>query len=174
MVAACVSDRGEADISSVLASLEETAGTAPGDPVCLPNQVEQDEEYFTGLIDGFSALSGTPIGIRDLAVEWPGDGVQPRVTRVRAALDVGAHPLEIDVQNWTKYLAPAFPIVLARALHKAGAPRRLVAYALEETWVVALPGDDAELARLNEELGLPDRFDASFRWLDSEEPSEAD
>lgn len=42
------------------------------------------------------------------------------------------------------------------------------------TWVVALPGDDAELARLNEELGLPDRFDASFRWLDSEEPSEAD
>lgn len=59
MVAAGVSDRGEADISSVLASLEETAGTAPGDPVCLPNQVEQDEEYFTGLIDGFSALSGT-------------------------------------------------------------------------------------------------------------------
>lgn len=174
MVAAGVSDAGEADISSVLASLEETAGIAAGDPVSLLNKVEQDEEYFAVLIEGFSALSGMRIGIRDLSVEWPEDGVRPRVTRVRAALDVGSHPLELDVKNWTKYLAPAIPVLLARALHNAGAPRRLAAYALEDAWVISLPDDDAELARLNAELGLPDRFDASFRWLDQDEPTEAD
>ncbi|WP_425310763.1 hypothetical protein AADG42_18955 [Ammonicoccus fulvus] len=84
MVAAAVSDAGVADIPTVLAAIEQTAGLAAGDPVRYP---------------GANAQFGS---------------------------------------------------------------RRAAAYA--DSWVVGITDDDAELARLNDELGLPDRFGASFVW----------
>lgn len=157
------------DLPILLATIDERAGLRAGDPVSLANDAEEDDEYFRSMIEDFGILAGRPIEIDRLQVDWPAEG---RIITVRADLRIAGRAITLNARSWTKYIAPAFPVRLARALRESGAPRRLAAYTLEDMWVLGLA--DGPLDGLNAAVGLPDPYlGGELVWLDAEEPEEA-
>ncbi|MDO5683454.1 MAG: hypothetical protein Q4G46_11560, partial [Propionibacteriaceae bacterium] len=77
----------DAEMETILATVQELLGERPGDAFPLWDQVEQNEEYVTDLVDGFARLSGMPIRVQELVIDPPPDGV--RRTRLRLVLQFG-------------------------------------------------------------------------------------
>lgn len=135
-------------------------------------QVEQEPDYLGEQAADLARLAGgaVSVAVAEVRQDVPPDGGRRTPTRIR--LVVAGRPLALDYAGTTKDLSTVLHVALSRALHAAGAPRR-IAFLTEDGHLTLTGLTDRDLIGLNAELGLPPSDpggSGGWTWIDETPP----
>lgn len=170
-------------VDGVLQALDEVPYHHPDvDPAAFTDrlarhrhQVEQTAEYLREQVADLARLAGgrVPVEVLDVRLAPAGTpaGTPAGAVRTRLDLRVGGEPLTLDYLGVAKYLSTVAHVHLARALRRAGAPRRIAWLHGDDVLLAGL--QDVDLDALNTDLGLPPADPdgaGGWTWVDECEP----
>lgn len=139
------------------------------------NQVEQWSDTLLEQVADLARLAGGTVAVEVLGVDQRLLDVPLGGVHTRLELAVGGPPPDhvvLDYRGLAKYLSTVLHVELARALRRAGAPRRLAWLREDAILLTGLP-PHTDLNRLNADLGLPPSEPlgwGGWTWVDECEP----